>query len=43
MILNAERLMNEGSGEGRYAQLLQHQWALCPQALVIQRMGNHPR
>ena len=43
MMLNAERLFDEGSDKGRYARLPQRQLMLRPQALVVQHMGNHPR
>ena len=33
----------KGFDQGRYARLLQRQWMLCPQTVVVQHMGNHSR
>lgn len=43
VVPHAEQLLGKGLDQGRYARLLQRQWLLRPEALVIQYMGNHPR
>ena len=36
-------LPRKGFDQGRYARLLQCQWVLYPQTLVVQHLGDYPR
>ena len=43
LIHHANWSLCEGFDQGGYARLLQRQWMLRPQAVVVQYMGDYPR
>jgi len=43
LVFYTKLLPRKGFDQGRYARLLQCQWMLYPQTLVVQYLGNYPR